>query len=103
MAVTITAAELGSALGVDIAIATRLLPVATALVMQYAPTAPEAVGNEATIRAAGWLHASPKSGAVQERVGEVDTAYLFEATGCLRNSGAMSLLSPFKQRHAGAI
>ena len=103
MAVTITAAELATALGIDATLATRYLGVASALVDRYADTAPDAVSNEAVIRASGWLNSQPKTGAVSESQGDVKTDYLFEAHGCLRHSGSMSLLSPFKQRHAGAV
>ncbi len=100
---TITAAELAAALGITDALATRYLGVAAALVDRYCPTCPTAVANEAVIRASGWLHSQPKTGAVSESQGELKIDYLFEAHGCLRHSGAMSLLSPFKQRHAGAV
>ena len=59
MAVTITAAELAEAVGVDSTTATRLLAVAAALVNRYAPDAPHAISNEAAIRTAGWLAEQP--------------------------------------------
>ena len=55
MAVTISAADLGAAAQLAGDQATRLLPVVTALVEQYAPDAPEAIQNEAAVRCAGWL------------------------------------------------
>lgn len=103
MAVTITATDLATAVGFTAAIATRLLPVATALVNAYAPTAPDAISNEAVVRAAGWLHGAPKTGAVAQQQGDIRTEFLFEATGVLTHSGAKSLLSPFKRRRAGKI
>ena len=103
MAVTITAAELATALGIDATLAARYLGVASALVDRYAPTAPAAVKSEGIIRASGWLHSQPKSAAVQETTGDVSSAFLFEAHGCLQNSGAKSLLSMWKERHAGAV
>ena len=103
MAVTLTAAELAAALGIDATLAARYLGVASALVDKYADTAPAEVKREGIIRASGWLHSHPKSGAVSEAQGDIKTEWLYEASGCLRHSGAMSLLSPFKQRHAGAI
>ena len=51
----LTAEQLAYALSADTATAERLLPVAVALVDRYAPSAPEAVRDEAAIRCAGWL------------------------------------------------
>ena len=100
---TITAAELATALGITDALAARYLAVSASLVTRYCPTCPTAVANEAIIRASGWLHSQPKTGAVSEAQGDVKTDFLFEAHGCLRHSGAMSLLSSFKERHAGKV
>ena len=55
MAVTLTATELAEALRAEQALADRLLPVATAIVDDYAPDAPAALANEATIRFAGYI------------------------------------------------
>ena len=55
MAVTLTATELAEALGAEQALADRLLPVATAIVDDYAPHAPDALANEAAIRFAGYI------------------------------------------------
>ena len=49
MAVTITAAQLAEAVGVDSTTATRLLAVATELVNRFAPDAPDAIANEGAI------------------------------------------------------
>ena len=103
MAVTLTAAELAEAVGADSVTAPRLLAVATALVTRYAPGAPDAVANEATIRFAGWLHGSPASGVRSESIGDISTAFSPAMTGGLRASGAMALLSPWKIRRAGSI
>ena len=103
MAVTITAAELAEAVGVDSATAVRLLSVATALVTRYAPAAPTAVQNEAAIRFAGWVAESPASGARSESIGDISTAFSPAMTGGLRASGAMALLSGWKIRRAGAV
>ncbi len=75
----------------------------SALVERYAPDAPQAVKNEATIRAAGWLLESPSSGIRDERGGELSAGYSPSMTGCLRHSGAMGLLSPWKSRRGGSI
>ena len=67
MAVTLTEAELAEALPKG-APAARLLPVAVALVQDYAPDAPEALQNEAVIRFAGYL-AEARFGAVSSPAG----------------------------------
>lgn len=100
---TLTTTALAEALAVNQALADRLHPVAVELVERYAPDAPEAIQNEATIRCAGWLSEAPASGARREGVGDIDTAWSPNMTGALRASGAMGLLSPYKQRRAGAI
>ena len=69
MAVTITAAQLAEAVGVDSTTAARLLAVAAALVERYAPDAPDAVANEAVIRTAGWLAEQPSAAIRSETEG----------------------------------
>ena len=103
MAVTLTAVELAEALTTDQALAVRLHGVAVALVERYAPKAPEAVQNEAVIRAAGWLHEQPPAGVRIETIGDEAFEYAPAMVGALRHSGAMALLSPWKVRRAGAI
>ena len=103
MAVTITAAELGQAVGVDSTTATRLLAVATELVTRYAPDAPDAISNEAVIRCAGWLSEQPAAAITSESEGDIRTSYAPTMLSALRHSGAMGLLSPWKIRRAGAI
>ena len=51
----LTAEALAAEIGADLERATRLLATATAVVGDYAPTAPEALRNEAVIRFAGYL------------------------------------------------
>ena len=100
MAVTLTASELADALdGTD---ATRLLVVVTELVVHYAPDAPDAMHNEAAIRAAGWLAERPAA-ASGETVGPLSASYAPGQHSALRHSGAMALLSPYKVRRAGVI
>lgn len=99
----ITAGELATALGVNIAVATRLLEVANELVERFAPEAPVSIRREAIIRCAGWLLESPSSGIRDESAGPLSASYSPSMTGALRHSGAMSLLSPWKIRRAGAI
>ena len=105
MAVTLTAADLAAAVGADDTTAGRLLGVAKTLVEGWAPDAPEAIQNEAVIRAAGWLNEHPASGAMLVEVGGISTRYASpaNAASALRHSGAMSLLSDWKVRRAGAI
>ena len=103
MAVTLTSAELAEAVGVDSATATRLLAVATALVTRHAPAAPDAISNEAVIRTAGWLAEQPSAAITSETEGDIRTSYAPSMLSALRHSGGMALLSPWKNRRAGAI
>ena len=103
MAVTITTTALAEALAIAQPLADRLHPVASELVNQYAPAAPESVANEAALRCAGWLAEQPHAAVSSESIGEISTRYAVNNVSALRHSGAMALLSPFKQRRAGAI
>ena len=99
----ITAAEIAAETGVSVARAGKLVVAATALVERYAPEAPEAIRDEATIRTAGWLAEQPAGAVRSESVGDISTAFAPAMTSALRHSGAMALLSPWKVRRAGAI
>lgn len=104
--VALTAATecLKTALGEDDdATAQRLGSVAAELVEREAPGAPQAIKNEATIRAAGWMHEQPAAAVRSETVGDISTSYAATHTSALRHSGATALLSPWKVRRAGAI
>ena len=101
MAVTITAAELAEAVGVDSTTAARLLAVATELVTRYAPSAPHAISNEAAIRTAGWLAEQPSAAITSEGEGDIRTSYAPTMQSALRHSGGMSLLTAWKVRRAG--
>ena len=101
MAVTLTAQQLGPAIGVDASTATRLRAVVVALVDHYAPSAPEAVANEAAIRAAGWLNEQPNASIRSEREGEIQTDFAPSMTGVLLHSGAKSMLYPHRAKRAG--
>ena len=104
MAVSLTDVELQRALSVNLELATRLHPVAVALVELYAPDAPAPVQNEATIRCAGWLVEAPAGPFRSETTGDVRSGFdTSRALGALRHSGAMGLLTPWKVRRAGAI
>ena len=96
MAVTLTAAELAAALRMgdsaeETAEATRLLGYATGAVTKHADAAPDTAHNEAAIRLAGYLYDQP-----------------FAPRGdgyaaSLRNSGAASILLPYRVRRAGTV
>ena len=106
MAVTLTGENVRDALGFkpsQLALATRLLAVASALVTRFAPSAPDAIHNEAALRCIGWLAEAPASGIRGQETGPFKWEYSPHLTGALRASGAMSLLSPWKVRRAGAI
>ena len=97
-------AELGAALGEDDdTVTARVGAAASALVERFAPDAPASVKCEAVIRCAGWLREAPAAGVRMESAGEISTSFTPSATGGLRASGAMALLSPWKVRRAGAI
>ena len=92
---------LAAAIGASEAVACRLGPVVAELVEQYASGAPAILKSESVIRAAGWLQRS-KPGLRKIGISSVDIEYA-SGQSALRNSGAMSLLSPFKIRRAGKI
>ena len=102
-AVAVTADDISVETGVTPARAGKLLAAATALVDRFAPAAPEAIKDEATIRTAGWLAEQPAASVRSEAVGDVSTAYAPAMASALRHSGAMALLAPWKVRRAGAI
>lgn len=87
----LTDQQLADAIRSELADAVRLRPVVQALVEKYAPGAPDAVKDEAAIRAAGYLLDAPPapSGAGH--------------AAALRNSGATGLLSPWRVRRAGKV
>ena len=100
MAVTLTVLELSAALRIGdgataldapiSAIMNRLLGAATAMVEEYAADAPEAVQNEAAVRAASYLY--DNDGARNRRFSDV-----------LAFSGAISILSPFRIQRAMSL
>ena len=92
---------LAEAIGASESVAGRLGPVVAELVERYASGAPAAVKSESVIRAAGWLHGN-KPGLRKVSISNIDIEFS-GGQSALRNSGAMSLLSPFKVRRAGAI
>ena len=71
-----------------------ILAAAVALVEQWAPTAPEAVRDEATIRLAGWTLERPFA-ATRREVGDFETEVSAGGYGGMLYSGAAGLLSPW--------
>ena len=83
--------------------AAALGETASALVERFAPDAPQAVKNEATIRTAGWMHARVQRAvqAVNLPSGfRLDFRERFFAPNAMTNSGARSLLLPWRVRRA---
>lgn len=99
MAVGITAAEAAVAIraatstdSVDPTVLTVInivFAAACALVMEYAPKAPDAIHNAAAIRLTGWLYDSDPT--------DISTAQI------LRVSGASSVLAQWRVHRAGPI
>ena len=92
MALTITIEELRDAIRAgdsaeETATVTRLIGVASALVLKYSPGAPDALHDEAAIRVAGYLFDAPTA------PGQVANA--------MRLSGAAALLLPWRLHRAG--
>ena len=69
----------------------RIDAVARVMVETAAPSAPEAIQNEAHARLSGWLFDSDPSGASPG------------GPSALRSSGAAAILAPYKVRRAGVI
>ena len=99
----ITAAELAPEIRVDATRAGHILAAVGAMVDRYAPQAPDAIKREAIIRASGWLASTPKDDIRDLSAGPLSSSHTPSMRACLRHSGAMSLLSPWKVRRAGAI
>ena len=74
----------------------------SALVERFAPDAPQAVRNEAVIRVAGWIHSREPRPTQGITVGGIrmDFRERFYSPDALRNSGARSLLTPWRTRRA---
>ena len=103
MAVTITAQQLADETGASLERATRVLAVATAAVIQYAPAAPEALQNEAVIRFGGYLLGSDYGPITDESIGPRSASYVTNHAAMFRNSGAAALLTRYRVRRAGSI
>ena len=96
MAVTLAAAALSGALRVgdsteEQAEVSRLLAYATEAIDRHAPEAAEATANEAAIRLAAYLFDQPNAGRGMSYA------------NALRNSGAASILLPYRVHRAGRV
>ena len=95
VAVTIDIAGLTGALRADDtdaqerAVITRISATAREIVTKYAPTAPDVIQNEAFIRVAGYLYDMPTAARGMH----------YASIG--RNSGAYSLLQPYRKVKVG--
>ena len=83
-----------------LAAATRLLPVAQAIIEKYGGSeVPESVSNEGIVRLCGYF--------MESRFGSFAGAGVVippqSHAAAFRNSGAQSLISPWKIRRAGAV
>ena len=94
----ISADDLAAVAGVEVEVARRLLPVARAIVERFAAVAPVEVKNEAIIRLAGWMNASPPGDLVPTGVGSIRFFWKSDNDRtALRKSGAAGLLSPWRK------
>ena len=101
--VTVTAQQLADESGAAIARATRVLPVATQAVTDYAPDAPEPLQNEAVLRFGGYLLGSGYGEVRSKSIGPLSVEHVVNHAAAFRNSGAAALLTRHKVRRAGAI
>ena len=69
----------------------RIDATAREMVLAFAPTAPDAIHNEAFVRLCGWLYDADPSGSTPG------------GPSALRSSGAAAILAPYKVRRAGRI
>lgn len=101
MAVTRTLAQLAADLrlgdgvteptGAEAVVLGRIDATARAMVLEYAPDAPDAIHTEAYVRLAGWFWDADPTGANPG------------GPAALRASGAASLLGRYRVRRAGII
>ena len=104
MAVTITAQQLDAEVRAgSLDRAERILAVASAIVVEYAPHAPDAVQNEAVIRIGGYLAQSDYGTIRSESIGPRSVSYTLNHSSLLRTSGAQALLTRWKIRRAGLV
>ena len=82
--------------------AAALGEAASELIERFAPDAPGAIKSESVIRVAGWMNArepKPLQGATIGGM-RLDFRERFYSPDALRNSGARSLLTPWRVRRA---
>lgn len=119
MAVTITPQEFAASLGMQAHGIEPLLRAVSIMVLQYTEDAPDDIANQAVIRAGAWLSQTPAASVrsdsrrrdltqLEELPGHVKSeeqtaTFAVSQQGALRHSGAMSLLSRYKVRRAGAV
>ena len=103
MAVTLGLVDLARLICVDLATAERLLAVATQVVEDYAPNAPEILQNEAAIRFGSYLFQSDVGTITKESIGPREVEYVTNHAAMFRNCGAAALLTRYRVRRAGAI
>ena len=103
MAVTLTGQQLADETAAGLDRAERILAVASAIVLEYAPHAPDALQNEAVIRLGGYLAQSDYGTVREESIGPKSVSYQMNHAMMFRNSGAQALLTRWKRRRAGLI
>ena len=82
--------------------AAALGSAASAMVERFAPDAPQAIRNEATIRIAAWIYTrEPKAMQSMSVAGiRLDFRERFFSPNAMTNSGARALLAPWRTRRA---
>ena len=100
---SVTAQQLADEAGATIERATRVLPVAAQMVGGYAPSAPEALQDEATIRFASYLLGGDPGTIRAASVGDMSSEFIVNHSSAFRNCGAAALLTRFKVRRAATI
>ena len=106
VALTAATAALKAAIanaGEDDAIIQRVGAAASIAVEEYAPLAPQATRDEATIRFAGYLYGSDFGGIKAEEIGPRKVEYETRHLAMFRYCGAAGLLTRWRRRRAGAI
>ena len=105
MAITILADTIASELDIDLTRATRLLSVASEMVNDYCPEAPEPIANESVLMVCGWIWGNGSSrGSIRSEGARTAQNHLqLRAEKRLKHSGAESLLSGWKVRRAMVI
>lgn len=105
MAVTITAADLADAAGVDYSVSAadvnRVFAAAVEVVEHFAADAPDAVHNEAAVRMGAHL-LTVRGGVRSERADALAQSYaVSEGINALKYSGAAGLLSRWRRHGFG--